>query len=1705
MPLPRLNLRLSTTAVITLLVAVAAIAAVAPTASAAATYTFYASGSAVGQTSPGVPHDYALNLTNLNSTAAISFNLSVVALPLGWTGQLSQSALTVGPSATQQVTLSVTPPPTALADSVGKFVNVTATPDDNTTAQTVSTTTRVTETFGVSLTVIAQSGTSGDPGTNVTWLAYLQNTGNSQQTYTVTVDNASYTNSNLTTNLVTVDPGQTRVIQVWINISQTAQVGTLASYIRAVSTTNSSSQQTVPFVASVNAKRAVSLRGLTVDDLVMQTESEASVTFSNIIVSNDGNVGDSYTLQGTANASRHGSWVSFAASTISLGAFSQQYLSVTVNVPASAAATGDYTVEFRIVSQNSTSVIAFLNLTVTVTPKHDLAIAYDELVGTLSGRPGQTVAFPVNVSNPGAFVQRVDLSYSGANGGWLSISATPFTLQPGTYRIVYYNFTIPGTQAPTSFDFNVLGSINWSQPARNRTLTLTLEVSQVYGVVASSTVTQAAGLPGSTVSFNISVRNNGTGTDNFTLQVSNGTQAGVVSLSATSITGLAAGTSQNITVTIDIQGAPAPAAGSYYYALTATSSGNSSRASSVVLTLQVQQTYSLSASVTPSYQTADPGDATTYTVEVVNNGNGPDTVTLQKSGVNQSWLGIAAGSGSIAAGGRMNFTVTVTSPTWADVGDTVLSVVAVSGGDANTSASTSFTVSLNALYQFTLTPAGGNITSAHRNTTYVVSFVLRNSGNQPDTYTISLVGADAAWVTLPANNYTLNPDENVGVDLVVDTGATPTNGDHTFTLTAISVGSSIPSVSAGFSVTINDVFQPEVRVLSSAYPTTPGATVTVSWTVRNNGTLQDTILVEATAHFSTLQQANVTVTRNPGQTFTSTFVFQVTDAPTGHTDFLVEIVATSTVDPAASSTARANITTQVDRVIEFPEPQYTAPGGPGTSSVFNLTLRNVGNITDTYDLTAMPYGAGWSVLFSNSSVTLAPGEAANLTATVVAPAVLPGATQQYMSSVTATSAGDPSYRVAISLRVSVSFSVSFQLAGGGAELPLSPGQTGAFTLVLNNTGSARDTYTLTASGQAAGWVTIVPAVIDLDALQTTTVTVTVAVPSDALEGGRTFRVAAAASSGATLSNNELSFTVTVQPVLSFQVTGTDTPVAVLPGSDAIFLVTVTNTGNAMDTYSLVATLPQYVSFSPGDLTLTALETGNVTVTYSAPMGAAAGLQSLRVTVYGANGMPADVFLNASVQAVHNLTARGLPSGNLTATGAPGALVAVTFEVSNNGNGADIANWSVTGPAAAWTPLAAGSVALAAGSSTPITLQFEIPDDAVAGATNFTVQVVAQGQSVSTARTISGLITVGALPGVTFSLDESSDLTLVEVTVNRAAPGTVTYTGYLVNTGNRMEDLTVTRQVPQGQGWSVLLNGASSTTLTLAPGQSQQFSIEISGFPATAENDTTTIFVQSSDGKIDRSASIGVLFARGVPYLDANSVQVSSTHVKQGGSVSVSVTVRNVGPGTLTGITLELRKDGSLVVDSQPLGVVAPGGTATVTLTWSTVASDTRATHTLTVAVLGQDQEVLVPGTITVDATEQGFVQQLTSDPLLPGMLVGGLLVGFVLGFIVRGGRRRPAGRDEPGELVDEQAAALAGLEELEAEGEGTLAPEAEGPADAGQPTSTEHKVICPNCAMEQWIVGKEGECPNCGVLIEVDEGSPEGGGDDGDDDLPDVE
>jgi uncharacterized membrane protein len=1680
MSLPRLALRLTKTAIPLLLLLGALLAATMP-ASAAATYTFYVSGSSVGQTSPAVAKDYTLNITNLNGSASISFNLSIVSSPIGWTSQLSAASLTVGPSATRQITLTVQPPGGALADAVGQFVNVTATPDDNTTAQTVATTTRVNEVLGVSVTLVPNAGTSGDPGVNITWLAYVKNTGNSVQTYTVNINNTSFTSTNLTTNLISVSPGDTRVVLVTINISTVAPVGTLSSRISATSTANASVTDAELFSATVNAKRAVGLSGLTPDDLKASTEPESSVVVHNIIVENRGNVGDSYTLQGTANASRHGDWISFEFTTVTLAGFTQRYLNVTVAVPASAVAGNDYTVEFRIISDNSTSVIAFLNLTISVVAKHDLSMVYESLVAKQSGEPGALVSFPINVSNPGAFDERVDLSYVGINSGWVTISANPFTLAKGDFKIVYYNLTIPGTEPPGAFNFSARGTINWTNPYRNRTVDLTLEVKQIYDTVATASVGARSGDPGDTVAFSIQVRNNGTGTDSFTVVASNTTQAGLVTVTGSPIT-LPGGATGNVTVSLAIRLSPAPAAGDYFYAVTAKSSGNSSRTSALELRVTVNQVYALTSTVSPSYQTATPGTVATYTIAVTNNGNGPDTVTLQRAGANQTWVSFPTGSGTIPAGGRMNFTVQVTAPSWSAPGDTALTVRAVSGGDASVVATSAFTISLSTNYAFTVS-AASNVLNAHRNTAYPVSITVRNSGNQPDTYALTVEGADASWASLPTSSVVLQPNENEVFDVTVTLPADPANGPHAFNITATSAYNASLKARGAFSVTVNDILRPEVRVTVTAYFSQPFAVVAVPFSVLNNGTIPDTYTVTMSTPPALNQFFSLNVTLNPGASAFRTFAVNMSYPYSGVYQLVIRAV--SQANTSFESYGYVNVTLEVIRSVELTASPQAENGGPGVLTAFHVVVNNTGNITDTFNFSAAPPIAGWAASFSQPSVTLGPGTIASITVYLQPPDNV-GENPQGVT-IYATSATVATARGALLLTVLVDY--AHNLTGGGAT-SLLPGDSSTFAVTLTNAGTSAENFTLTVTGQAASWVTLSDTVVRLDPGEQASIAVDVTVPPSEHDGARAFNVEARGSHLPAVSS--VTFTVNVRQVFAFTVNAPSTPVTVAAGQTATFPITVVNTGNTNDTYTFLATPQQFVSVSPSSATADALQSRNFSVLFTPASTLPAGDTSIQVTVFGGGGNFVVVNLTATVRQTYAVAAAGQPGGTFTGSGAPGSSIQLAFNISNRGNGADTFAWFLSGEASGWAQQVSDTVALAPGLTAIVNVFIDIPSDpfvARAGLRGLTVTVFSQSDANVSAQVV-GSVSVSEASAFGASFNDTSVVTSLVDDVDRASPGTLDFPLYITNTGNRNETVQLVRAQTSGWEVRVLVGGAPVTSVLVGPGDTVTTTVRIVSFPAAATDNTVSVRAQVADGASSAiSLSITIHFLESDVQIDANSVQISETSVTVGSTVEVTFTVSNAGRGTATGVQVELIVDGQLRADTATLTPLAPGQSRTVTLTWTATEADAGKSHSFAVQI--PDGPQAPADSVQVAGVTKGLLSKITGDRDLQLMMVVGIVLGLVVGLAARGRRKSapaPLPRTAPPPRPPQGASesTMAGLADLEAEGTGAGAAVAAAPVAAAAP-AVEHKIVCPNCGTEQWIRGAEGECKTCGVVIEVEE------------------
>jgi hypothetical protein len=155
-------------------------------------------------------------------------------------------------------------------------------------------------------------------------------------------------------------------------------------------------------------------------------------------------------------------------------------------------------------------------------------------------------------------------------------------------------------------------------------------------------------------------------------------------------------------------------------------------------------------------------------------------------------------------------------------------------------------------------------------------------------------------------------------------------------------------------------------------------------------------------------------------------------------------------------------------VIYYEDPEYglsLSPeedsqwGEPGETVVYDLTLTNTGNVTDTYEVTFS--GSTWTVVLPTDSFTLAPGMNDSVAVQVTVPV---GAGNEFDTViVTAASETDSD--------VSASTALTTRAFVFGVELTTDqniwwgkPLETVVYTLELTNTGKINDTFALTISG-----------------------------------------------------------------------------------------------------------------------------------------------------------------------------------------------------------------------------------------------------------------------------------------------------------------------------------------------------------------------------------------------------------------------------------------------------------------------------------------------------------------------------------------------------------------------------------------------------------------------------------------------------------------
>jgi len=423
------------------------------------------------------------------------------------------------------------------------------------------------------------------------------------------------------------------------------------------------------------------------------------------------------------------------------------------------------------------------------------------------------------------------------------------------------------------------------------------------------------------------------------------------------------------------------------------------------------------------------------------------------------------------------------------------------------------------------------------------------------------------------------------------------------------------------------------------------------------------------------------------------------------------------------------------------------------------------------------------------------------------------------------------------------FGVTFTPDQTGTQTS-SPGSI-TYQHTLKNTGNGIDTFTLEGSVSTSGVTGVTfsfsPAQpVTLPAGGEITVNVTVTIPANITQSPLVTRVTAT-SQGDTAKRAEVQQTTPIvqnEPVP--ELTPTTASGSGKPGTQVTYKHTLKNVGNEAGNFTLsVSGLPSGWSGSVSPPSVSSLAPGSsqaVVVTVNVPAGAAAGVQVPATLTVSATGGTATARDTTTV----------LPDPKLTFTAdtttypqnqsaGPGQELRYQYLLTNEGNGTDTFDITVTPPSSAWSSsLQPGAtITLAQGESRVVTLLLTAPEGISASPPVYATSVTASSQIDSSVNaTVINNTTVvnAAVPRISPAQAQSND------------PGNmVTFTHTITNVGNTTGSFNLEIVNPPA-GWTVI--SSSSAIDNLAPGAGTTVDVQVTP-PANALAGSYTITLRAT--------------------------------------------------------------------------------------------------------------------------------------------------------------------------------------------------------------------------------------------------------------------
>jgi uncharacterized repeat protein (TIGR02543 family) len=411
-------------------------------------------------------------------------------------------------------------------------------------------------------------------------------------------------------------------------------------------------------------------------------------------------------------------------------------------------------------------------------------------------------------------------------------------------------------------------------------------------------------------------------------------------------------------------------------------------------------------------------------------------------------------------------------------------------------------------------------------------------------------------------------------------------------------------------------------------------------------------------------------------------------------------------------------------------PDNQSSGNPGEVLAYSHTLTNLASVTDTFTVTASSSAGFGTALTPATPITLTAGDSITINLTVaIPPGTIAGTVD--VTSVTAVSQSDVNVTGTATNETTVKAVFGLDLTPDNVGQG-DPGQTVVYTHTLTNLTNATDTFSLQASS-SAGFVTVLEpaAPVILAAEASTIITLTVTIPAGTVANTvDVTSVTATSQTDSSVSDTAVN-TTTVNAVYGLNLTP-DNENSGNPGQTLLYSHTLTNQGNAVDTFDIMASSSagfEVTLVNDPSVTLLPGTSTTIVLTVEIPDGTAADtvdITSVTVTSQTDGSVTATATNTTTVNPVYAL----LLTPNNSQIGAPGHTLSYNHTLTNQGNAIDVFDITTSSSAGFGVTLISPTpVTLAAGASATVQLAVTIPPGTAEGAMDITtVTAVSQGNS-----------------------------------------------------------------------------------------------------------------------------------------------------------------------------------------------------------------------------------------------------------------------------------------------------------------------------------------------------------------------------------------